>query len=79
MPAAWRAEPQCRDSALLSATKQADGAASSLALRNTASHRLYLRRAGGGGHDGVAAIDEAGRPELEEDGIQFSVPGVDGK
>jgi len=23
----------------------------------------------------VAAIDEAGRPELEEDGIQFSVPG----
>jgi len=30
MPAAWRAEPQCRDSALLSATKQADGAASSL-------------------------------------------------
>ena len=38
MPAAWRAEPRYRDGVLLPTTKQTDGAASSLKLRNTSLH-----------------------------------------
>jgi len=52
VPAAWHAEPRCRDGAFLSAKKQTDGA-SSLALRNTSSQRLERKRDGGGGQDGA--------------------------
>ena len=42
-------------------------ATSSLTLRNTSLHRLEPRRASGGGHDVVAAVRGAGRPEQEAD------------
>ena len=44
-----------------------------------ASRHLGPSRAGGGGQNGVAAVHGAGRPEPGADGIQFTVPGVDGK
>ena len=61
-------------------TKQSDGAGRlSLEVRNTSSHRLGPRRAGGGGQDGVAGVDGADRPEPRADDVQFTVQGVDGK
>ena len=75
VPAAWHAEPRCRDRAFLSEAKKADGSASSLELRNMSPHRLENRSDGGGGRTAWLAVDGAGRPEPRADGIQFRVDG----